>query len=158
LIITLRFEAEIKKGQNECILSSVNSLIITHGRLSARLPIYKEEREMTKTIEVSDETYERIKDQLNENEQIEINSYDDFIGKKWFFRTVSFHLVGKVKKRIGSFLQLETASWVADSGRFMQAIKNGELDEVEPVGIAFVNINSVVDIFPWNHTLPTEQK
>ncbi len=113
---------------------------------------------MVKQIEISDETYERIKNQLLEDEKIDISSYDDIIGHNFFFRTVTYHLVGKVTKRIGHFFQLENASWVADSGRFMQAIKNGELKEVEPVGTAFVNLESVTDMFPWKHALPKEQK
>ena len=55
------------------------------------------------------------------------------IGKKLFIRTVTYHLTGKVEKVMGNFLQLSTAAWVADSGRFMQAIENGELKEVEPI-------------------------
>jgi hypothetical protein len=113
---------------------------------------------MTKTLEISDETYERIKEQLNQDEQKEVNSYEDLIGGKYFFRTVTYHLVGKVTKKVGSFLHLEGASWVADSGRFMNAIKNGELSEVEPVGITYVNIDSVTDFFPWKHSLPNAQK
>jgi len=113
---------------------------------------------MTKTIEISDESYERIKNQLLEDEKVDISSYDDIVGHNFFFRTVTYHLVGKVTKRIGHFFQLENASWVADSGRFMQAIKEGKLNEVEPVGTAFVNLESVTDMFPWKHKLPTEQK
>lgn|SRR3990167_3147015 len=113
---------------------------------------------MPKTIAISDETYARIKDQLLEDEKINISNYDEIVGHNFFFRTVTYHLIGKVTKRIGMFLQLENASWVADSGRFMQAIKNGELKEVEPVGTAFVNLESVTDMFPWRHKLPTEQK
>lgn len=113
---------------------------------------------MAKVIEVSDETYERIKEQLGQDEQIDVSEIDDLIGKSFFFRTVTYHLVGKVIKRIGHILQLEKASWIADSGRFMQAIKNGTLSEVEPVGTAFVNLESVTDFFPWKHRLPTEQK
>jgi len=113
---------------------------------------------MPKTIEVSDETYERIKTQLQEDERIDISSYDDMVGHNFFFRTVTYHLIGKVVKKVGKFLQLETASWVADSGRFMDAIKKGTLNEVEPVGTAFVNLESVTDMFPWKHKLPTEQK
>ena len=113
---------------------------------------------MAKTLEISDETYERIKSQLLDDEKINLSSFDDFIGHNFFFRTVTYHLIGKVVKRIGHFFQLETASWVADSGRFMQAIKNGELKEVEPVGTAFINLETVTDIFPWKHKLPTEQK
>ncbi len=79
-------------------------------------------------------------------------------GESYFFRTVTYHLVGKVVRQTGTFLELADASWVADSGRFMQAIKKGELDEVEPVGTAFINIESITDAFPWPHELPTKQK
>jgi hypothetical protein len=113
---------------------------------------------MTKVLEISDETYELIKDQLTQEETIEVDSLDDFIGKKLFIRTVTYHMVGEVVKRVGKFFQLKNASWVADSGRFMNAIKDGTLDEVEPVGEAFLNIDSIVDMFPWVHKLPTSQK
>lgn len=112
---------------------------------------------MTKTIEISDETWEKIKGMVNQDEIVEINEVDDMIGNKYFFRTVTYHLIGKVEKRIGNILQLSGASWVADSGRFMNAIKDGKLNEVEPVGIAFVNMSSVTDFFPWKHKLPTDQ-
>jgi hypothetical protein len=110
-----------------------------------------------KTIEISEETYEKIKDQLTMDDH-EIHVMEDMIGKAFFFRSVTYHLVGKVEKQIGNFLKLSSASWVADSGRFSNAIKNGELDEVEPVGLAYLNINSVTDFFPWKHELPTKQK
>ena len=83
-------------------------------------------------------------------------------GEKVFVRTVTYHLVGKsegVEVVEGvSFLKLSEASWVADSGRFMNAIKEGKLNEVEPVGEAFVNLASITDAFPWKHDLPTSQK
>ena len=110
-----------------------------------------------KTIEVSEETYLRIKDQLGK-EDTEINTYEDMVGKSFYFRTVTFHLVGKVKKIVGDFAELDTASWVADSGRFMNALRDGTLNEVEPTGKAFVNLKSVTDFFPWKHKLPTDQK
>ena len=113
---------------------------------------------MTKTLTVSDETYELIKSQLGEDEQVDINDYKDFIGKSWFIRTVTYHLVGRVKKIVGNFLVLEDASWIPDSGRFMNTIKEGKLNEVEPVGQALVNLNSITDMFPWRHDLPQEQK
>ncbi len=80
-------------------------------------------------------------------------------GLSYFIRTVTYHLVGRVTAiHEGGFIVLEDASWVADSGRFMQAIKEGKLDEVEPVGCAIVNIAAITDAFPWLHKLPTEQK
>jgi hypothetical protein len=113
---------------------------------------------MSKTLEISDETYELIKNQLNADELVDISTLDDLVGQKLYIRTVTYHMTGKVVKRMGAFIQLEDAAWIADSGRFMNAIKEGTLDEVEPVGIMWVNLSSVVDFFPWVHALPKEQK
>jgi len=113
---------------------------------------------MTKMLEISDETYEKIKEQLTADEKVEFNGFQDLVGKKFFIRTVTYHLVGKAEKIVGNIMQLSDASWVADSGRFMDAIKKGTLSEVEPVGTAFVNINAITDFFPWIHSLPTESK
>ena len=111
-----------------------------------------------RTINISNETYEAIKDQLGEEERVDVNSYKDLIGKKLFLRTVTYHLVGKVEKMVGDFLELSTASWVADSGRFMQAIDKGELKEVEPIkSTVWVNLNTVTDMIIWKHSLPTKQ-
>jgi hypothetical protein len=110
-------------------------------------------------IEISEETLSKIKEQFaGEFEQVEINNLQDLVGKNLFLRTVTYHLLGKVEKVIGNVLQLSSASWVADSGRFMQFIKDGSIDEVEPVGDWFVNFQSVVDFGIWKHKLPTEQK
>ena len=111
-----------------------------------------------RTLEVSEETYNRIKDQIGEESFKEISNLEDMIGEKFFFRTVTYHLTGKVKKVIGNILELQDAAWIADSGRFMQAIKDGKLNEVEPVGKAYLNIATVTDFFPWKHPLPLEQK
>lgn len=81
------------------------------------------------------------------------------VGNAYFFRTVTYHLVGKVvAQHGGNIIELDDASWVADSGRFMNAIKEGKLNEVEPVGKAYINLKSVTDFFPWKFPLPTEQK
>jgi hypothetical protein len=109
-------------------------------------------------IEVSEECLAKIKEQFSELELKEISNYEDLIGSKFYFRTVTFHLIGEVKKIVGRFAYLKGASWIADSGRFMNAIKDGTLSEVEPVGDAFINLDTVVDFFPWRHLLPTKQK
>ena len=111
-----------------------------------------------KTLEISDESYEAIKDLLQADELTDVSTLDDLIGKKFYIRTVTYHCTGKVVKRMGAFIQLETAAWIADSGRFNEAIAKGTLSEVEPVGTMWVNLSSVVDFFPWRHKLPTEVK
>ena len=119
--------------------------------------VTKQENKM-KQIQISDECFEKLKDQLVNDGFTEINNLQDMVGKKFFFRTVTYHLTGKVKKVIGSILELEDAAWIADSGRFNEALKNGTLNEVEPVGSAFINVNSITDFFPWKHALPTSVK
>lgn len=111
-----------------------------------------------RTIQVSDETWDKIKDQVSGDESVDISRVEDMVGKSFYFRTVTYHLVGNVKKVMGNFLELKEASWVADSGRFMNAIRDGVLSEVEPVGTAFVNLQSVTDFFNWKHSLPKDQK
>ena len=87
-----------------------------------------------------------------------MNIGDELIGKAWFFRTVTYHLVGRAIRLIDKFVVLEDASWIPDSGRFMQAIKDGTLSEVEPIGTAFVNLDTITDFFPWKNSLPRDQK
>jgi hypothetical protein len=112
-----------------------------------------------KTIQVSEETYEKIREQLKEEEKVDIKSLEDFVGKQFFFRTVTFHLVGRVVKVLPlGILQLEDASWVPDSGRFMQAIKDGELNEIEPLGDWFLSLPTCTDFGIWKHSLKLKQK
>jgi hypothetical protein len=116
---------------------------------------------MSKTIEVSDETYEKIKEQLSEEESVDVSSLEDFVGQKVFIRTVTYHCLGEIVKKVGNLFELKNASWIADTGRFMQFIKNNEISqsaEIEPVGKMWVNSQAIVDIFPWKGTLPKEQK
>ena len=112
-----------------------------------------------RTVKISEETYQRLKEQLvNDSRPFVFGKVDDFIGRAWFIRTVTYHLVGKVTAITGRFLVMSDASWVADSGRFMQAIKSGTLSEVEPVGSALVSMDAITDAFPWVHPLPDKQK
>lgn len=81
------------------------------------------------------------------------------VGDKLFIRTVTYHVTGRVVEVCGKFLRLADAAWIADDGRFMQAIRDGVLNEVEPVFVdTFVNTDSFIDVYYWNHPLPREQK
>lgn len=111
-----------------------------------------------KTIQISEECFEKLKDQLTADEQVDISKLDEMIGKAYFFRTVTYHITGRVKRLIGNIVVLTDAAWIADSGRFMDCIKSGKLNEVEPVGNAYLNLATVVDFFDWKHELPKTQK
>ena len=81
------------------------------------------------------------------------------IGNKYFIRTVTMHLVGHVIAVTDKEILLKNASWIADSGRFHDALKSGEFDEIEPfVNDVIVNRNSVIDATIFDHPLPSEQK
>ena len=81
------------------------------------------------------------------------------IGGKYFFRTVTYFATGEVAEVNGNFLTLKDAAWVADTGRFREAIMNGVLNEVEPVEVPmYLNINTITDAFVWVHSLPRTQK
>jgi hypothetical protein len=81
------------------------------------------------------------------------------VGEKVFIRTVTYHLVGQIKAREGEWLMLTDASWIADtSERFGKVLADGALSEVEHVGIAYVNLATATDAFPWKHKLPTSSK
>ena len=60
------------------------------------------------SVEISDEQYEAIMDEARK----EISNYEDLVGSKFYFRTVTYHTVGEVKKIVGRFAQLKNASWV----------------------------------------------
>lgn len=93
--------------------------------------------------------------------QVDEPQSDDMwtVGKKYFIRTVTMHLVGKLIKITDKEMLLEDASWIADSGRFHDALKTGEFDEIEPfVNDVIVNRNSVIDATEWRFDLPKEQK
>lgn len=81
------------------------------------------------------------------------------IGKAYYLRTVTHHQTGRVKRIVGKFLVLEDAAWIADSGRWEQAIESGKLEEVEPVTCeVYVNTDSLIDGYEWSHALPRKQK
>jgi len=76
------------------------------------------------------------------------------IGKAYFIRTVTLYQVGRVVAVSGQFVKLEDASWIADTGRFSAALKSGEFNEIEPVGTSYINLGSIIDVFPFDHKLP----
>jgi hypothetical protein len=81
------------------------------------------------------------------------------VGQAYFFRTVTHHHTGRVRSIHGKFLVLDDAAWIADDGRFSDALKTGTLNEVEPMPEGSgINVDSLIDFAPWNHPLPKVQK
>ena len=83
------------------------------------------------------------------------------VGKNYFIRTVTHHLTGTLIAVTAKELWLKDAAWIADDGRFMQAIKDGVLNEIEPFpdGAEIpVGRGALIDAVEWKHALPRVQK
>ena len=85
-------------------------------------------------------------------------SHSLVIGKSYFVRTVTFHMTGRLKAVTDCDIVLSDAAWVADSGRFADALKTGKLAEVEPYpDEVIINREAIVDVSGWLHDLPRGQ-
>ncbi len=81
-------------------------------------------------------------------------------GDKVFVRTVTHYYTGRIiQSPDDKFIALADAAWIADTGRFHQALSTGKLAEIEPfpAGV-LIAVGAVVDISPWNHELPSSVK
>lgn len=69
------------------------------------------------------------------------------VGENYLIRTVTFTLTGKIKSKTSQFLVLSDADWIADTGRFSEALENSDnFNEVEPFkNDAIVSKGSIVD-------------
>ena len=81
------------------------------------------------------------------------------IGKAYLIRTVTLYVVGRLAEVHPQELLLTDAAWIADTGRFADALVTGRLNEVEPFpGPVILGRGSIVDATAWTHVLPLEQK
>lgn len=81
------------------------------------------------------------------------------LGQAYFIRTVTMYLTGRLIKIEPQELVLEEAAWIADTGRFSDAMKTGSFSEVEPFnGPIIVGRGSIVDAQEWALILPKEKK
>jgi len=82
------------------------------------------------------------------------------IGENYFIRTVTMAQTGKLVAVHAQELVLADAAWIADTGRFAQAVKNADFSEVEPFPDGFhviVGRASIIDAVRIG-SLPRSQK
>lgn len=81
------------------------------------------------------------------------------IGKCYFIRTVTNYITGRCASVTDTDVRMDDAAWVADTGRFSDALLSGNLNEVEPYpSAAYVSRGSIVDFCEWPHALPRSKK
>lgn len=81
------------------------------------------------------------------------------IGANYFIRTVTMNHTGRLVEVTPTELVLEDAAWIANTGRFTQALKSSSFDEVEPfpAGRVIIGRGALVDASEIS-TIPTSQK
>lgn len=92
---------------------------------------------------------------------IELNGEESLweIGKNYLIRTVTMIQLGKLKRVTDKELLLSDACWVADTGRFSEALEKGTLKEVEMFQRdVIVNRGAIVDATEWLTDLPKTTK
>jgi hypothetical protein len=98
---------------------------------------------------------QRISHETKEN----IMPYE--IGRNIFIRTVTMALTGKLAAVGDKELVLTNAAWIADTGRYAQAVATGVFSEVEPypaTAKVIVGRGAVVDAVHVDWALPAAQK
>jgi hypothetical protein len=86
------------------------------------------------------------------------------IGNNYLIRTVTHIQVGRLVDVNDKEVLLENASWVADTGRFSNMLKNGleseSSSEIESFGdgLVLVGRGAIVDVVEYKHSLPSKQK
>ena len=82
------------------------------------------------------------------------------VGKAYLIRTVTMIQTGRLVAVYDKELVLEEAAWVADTGRFNDALSKGTLNEIEPFpdGPVIVGRGAICDAAIWSHPLPRKQK
>jgi hypothetical protein len=81
------------------------------------------------------------------------------VGSKVIIRCVTHYYTGCVGAVTPAVIELRDAAWIASTGRWANALKTGELDEVEPYpDTCFINRGAIVDWAPWQHDLPRAVK
>jgi hypothetical protein len=97
------------------------------------------------------------KKQVKQTKENEGHPYE--IGQAYFIRTVTMYYTGRLLAVTDKELVLSDAAWIADTGRFYDAIKSGSLNEVEPfLGPVIIGRGAIIDAWKWMHDLPRTQK
>lgn len=79
-------------------------------------------------------------------------------GKNVLIRTVTNFYTGEVVEEKGKYLKLNKAAWIADTGRFSEALQKSVFDEVEPYPRPVIIMKAAIVDITEIDTLPRDVK
>jgi hypothetical protein len=80
---------------------------------------------------------------------------------KVFIRTLTYFYTGRVIGQDDREIFLDQAAWIADTGRYAQAMATGVFSEVEPYPpevVVRIQRSAIVEVVGWIHDLPMAQR
>ena len=81
------------------------------------------------------------------------------IGSQYLIRTVTMIQTGRLIYIDDKELVLEDAAWIADTGRFNEAVKGSAFNEIEPFEHdVIIGRGAIVDATIWPYELPRKSK
>lgn len=81
------------------------------------------------------------------------------IGQAYLIRTVTMYYTGVLEEVGEQEIKLSKAAWIADTGRYHNALISGEFNEVEPIiGPVIIGRGAIIDAVEWPNRLPEKQK
>ena len=81
------------------------------------------------------------------------------VGKAYIVQTVTHYYTGRCTAFVDHGIELSDAAWIADTGRWSEALTKGTLNEIEPMPSAvFIGIGAVVSATEWMFELPRVKK
>lgn len=111
------------------------------------------------SIKIDEVEYVR-KDSVKTVEPVLKGDFQPFeIGANYLIRTVTMIDTGRVVAASKQWIILEAAAWIADTGRFADALKKCQFNEVEPFpsGRVVLNATAIIDAVKIS-SVPTSQK
>ena len=72
----------------------------------------------TINVEMSEETYDRLKEEFSDEEIKELSSLDELIGETYLFQCARYIYHGKVKNITSDYIELTKASVVFNTGSY----------------------------------------
>ena len=84
-----------------------------------------------------------------------VTGYEKYIGLPVLIRTVTHHYSGRVIEVVGMTLTLDEAAWIADDGRFNEAVRDPDnFAEVEPYAKPVViGLGAILDVTEISKTV-----
>jgi hypothetical protein len=81
------------------------------------------------------------------------------VGNAVLIRAVTLYYTGRIVEITKDEIVLSDAAWIADTGRFENALRTGIVNECEPfVDPVAVGRGAIVDVTHWKRALPRAVK